>query len=148
MALLGVLLGVPDEPHLSLHLLPLKRFLILPPSISLQLPSPATSPHALPIFPAERLSPRPFQSPLDFFPSYILRHSSSPSRQQQALPSARPPPCRSLLSSPSSLFLSLSVLVLVVLITVREANSSTANISSSPDSDDCFESPLGESQTR
>ena len=51
---------------------------------------PATSPHALPILPAEQLSPGPFQSPLDPLPSYILRLSSSPSRQQQALPSARP----------------------------------------------------------
>lgn len=70
-------------------LLPLSRFLILPPSIPFNSRFPATSPHALPILPAEQLSPGPFQSPLDL-PSYILRLSSSPSRQQQALPSARP----------------------------------------------------------
>jgi hypothetical protein len=87
--------------HSLIHaLLPLSRFLILPPSIPFNSRFPATSPHALPTLPAEQLSPGPFQSPLDLLPSYILRHSSAPSRQQQALPSARPPPSRCLLSSP------------------------------------------------
>jgi hypothetical protein len=80
----------------------------------------------LPILPAEQLSPGPFQSPLDLLPSYILRHSSSPSRQQQALPSARPRRPGVFSLHLLSLFLSLLVLVLVLLIALREANISVA----------------------
>jgi hypothetical protein len=106
-------------------LLPLSRFLILPPSIPFNSRFPATSPHALPILPAEQLSPGPFQSPLDL-PSYILRLSSSPSRQQQALPSARPRRPGVFSLHLISLFLSLLVLVLVLLIALYEANISVA----------------------
>jgi hypothetical protein len=106
-------------------LLPLSRFLILPPSIPFNSRFPATSPHALPILPAEQLSPGPFQSPLDLLPSYILRLSSSPSRQQQAyLPPAPAVPVSPLLTSFT--LLSLLVLVLVLLIALYEANISVA----------------------
>jgi hypothetical protein len=72
----------------------------------LNLPSPKSSLrprilNALPIFPTSSLPPGPFQRPLDPLVYYILLFSSSPTRQQPALPTALPrcprPPSRPLL---------------------------------------------------
>ncbi len=153
----GVVLGVPGEPHTlmsSSHAdcsLSKKKKFLIPDSSPFHPPSTPVSCHestrVVNISHRAALSPAPFRARrTSFHPIYF---DTRPRPLGSSKPYLPPNPRRTGLCSPhlSSLFLSLSVLVLVLilLITVCRANTSTANILSPQDSDDCFESPLGES---